>query len=98
VLVLFGEGLSNDEDRVADEGQGCGQRQPLEDALLRLGDMVVGRLLDKVAGGIGGGQELAARASGGGLSDISIRIRGDDAAGGEGGQEEDEQNERVGVL
>jgi hypothetical protein len=98
LLVAFGEGLSNDEDRVADEGQGSGQRHPLEDALLRLGDMVVGRLLDKVAGGIGRGQELAARASGGGLSDISIRIRGDDAAGGEGGQEEDEQDERVGVL
>ena len=98
MLVLFGEGLSNDEDRVADEGQGGGQRHPLEDTLLRLGDMIVGRLLDKVAGGVGGGQQLAARASGGGLSDISIRIRGDDAAGGEGGQEEDEDKQRIGVL
>ena len=51
-----------------------------------------------VARGVGCGQRLASRARGGGLGDISIRIRRGDAADGEGHEEEKEHNDGVGIL
>jgi hypothetical protein len=83
---------------IADEGGGGEQGQPGEEQLLRVCDVVVGRLLHKVAGGIRGGQRLPAGAGGGGFGDISIRIRGRNAAEGEGDQKEDEQEDGVRVL
>jgi hypothetical protein len=98
LLLGHDQRMRNDEDRVANEGEGRGQRDPFKDALLRLGDIVVDGFFDKVAGWVGRGQRLASRAGGGGLGDISIRIRGGNAADGEGGQEEDEQENGIGIL
>ena len=90
--------MGNDQHRVADEGQGRGKGDPFEEALLGVGDIVVDGSLHKVASRVGCGQWLASRAGGGGFGDISIRIRGGNAAGGEGGQEEDEHKDGIGVL
>jgi hypothetical protein len=98
MLLLHDQRVGNDQDRVADEGQSRGKGDPFEDALLRVRDVVVDRSLHKVASRVGCGQRLASRAGGGGFGDISIRIRGGNAAGGEGGQEEDEHKDGIGIL
>jgi hypothetical protein len=98
VLVLHDQRVRDDQHRVADEGQGRGERHPLEDTLLRLRHVVEDGPLDEVARGVGRGQRLAPGARRGRLGDISIRIRRGDAARGEGGQEEDEQDDGIGVL
>jgi hypothetical protein len=98
MLFLLRQRVHNDEHRVGDEGEGCGQREPLEDPLLGVGDIVVDGALDKVARGVSCGQGLASRARGGGLGDISIRTRRGDAADGEGHEEEQEHNDGVGIL
>jgi hypothetical protein len=98
MLLLLDERMRNDQDRVADEGEGGGEREPFEDALLRLRHVVEDGLFDEVAGRIGCGQRLASRARGGRFGDISIRISSDNAAGGEGSQEEDEHKDWIGVL
>lgn len=90
--------MRDDEDGIAEEGQGHGQREPLEDSLLRWRDVVVDRLLDKVAGGVGCGQRLASRAGGGRFGDVGVGVCRGDAAEGEGGQEEDQHKQRVGIL
>jgi hypothetical protein len=98
VLLFHDQRVRDDQHRVADEGQGRGQREPFEDALLRLGNVVVDRALDEVARGVRRGQRLASRAGGGGFGDINIRISRGDAAGGEGGEEEDQHDDGIGIL
>jgi hypothetical protein len=70
VLLLHDQRVRNDDDRVADKGEGRGQREPLEDALLRLRNIIMDRLLDEVACRVGRGQRLAPGARGGGLCDV----------------------------
>ena len=90
--LRFGRQCMCDGDNgVSNEGEGGGQRQPFEDTLLGVGDVVVGGALDEVAEGIGGRQRLASRAGGGGFGDISIRFRGDYRARSEGRQEPHKQ-------
>lgn len=98
MLLLHDQRVSDDNNRIGDKGEGRGERHPLKDALLGLGDIIVHRLLDKVARGVGGRQRLASRAGGGGLGDISIRIGGGDAADGEGYEEEEQEEDGIGIL
>lgn len=98
LLGLLDNGVGDGDGGIAGKGGSGKQRQPGEEQLLRVGDVVVDGPLHKVAGGIGGGQRLASRACGGGFCDISIRIRGGNAADGEGEQEEDEQKDGIAVL
>lgn len=98
MLALLRQRLRDDEDRVAEKRQGHGQREPLEDPLLGRRDVVVDRLLDKVAGGVGCGQRLASGAGRGRFGDVGVGVGCGDAADGEGGQEEDQHEQRVGVL
>ena len=58
----------------------------------------MGSLLDEVAGGVGCGQRLASRASRGRFGDISIRFGCCYAAESEGRQEEEQHEQRVGIL
>lgn len=90
--------MRDDEHRVGDEGQGGSQREPLKDPLLRVRDIVVGGPFDEVARGIGCGERLAPRARSGWFGDISIRIRGGDAADSEGRQEEEEHEDGVRIV
>jgi hypothetical protein len=90
--------MRDDYDRVADKGECSCQRHPLEQPLLRLRDIVVDRLLHEVPGRVGRGQRLASRARRGRFGDISIRIRCGDAAEGKSRQEENEHNNRIGIL
>lgn len=98
LLSGLDQGVGNDNNGIADKGEGGGEGDPFKEALLGVGDVVVGRLLDEVAQRIRGGQRLASRAERGGFCDISIRIRGDDAAQGKSGEEEGEHNDGVGIL
>jgi hypothetical protein len=98
VLLLHDQRVRDDQHRVADKRQGRGERGPLEDALLRLRHVVMDRPLDEVARGIRRGQRLAPGARRGRFGDVSIRIRRGNAARGEGGQEEDEHDDGIGVL
>ncbi len=88
LFVFFNEGVGYDDDGIADKSQSSSERDPFENSFLRLRDIIVGRLLDKIASGVSCGQGLSPRAGGGGLGDINIRISGGDAADGEGDQEE----------
>lgn len=98
MLRLVHDGVGEAHCGIADEGGGGEEGQPGEEQLLRVCDVVVGRLLDKVAGRIGCGQGLASGARGGWFGDIRIRIRGGNAADGECDEEEDEQEYGVRVL
>lgn len=98
VLLFLDQGMGDDEDGIVDKGKSSGERDPFENSLLGVGDMVVGSPLDKIAGWVGGGQRLASRAGCSRFGDISIRLGGGDAAGGEGGQKENKHNDGVGIL
>ena len=98
MLLLLDQGMGDDEDRIADKGEGGGEGDPFEESFLRVGDIVMDRLLDKIAGWVGCGQRLAPGPGCSRFGDISIRLGGGDAAGGEGGEEEDEHNDGIGIL
>ena len=98
VLLLHDQRVGNDQDRVANEGQGRGKGDQFEDALLRWSNIVVDNFLDKVACRVGCGQLLPSRASGRGFHTICTSIGRSNAAGGEGGQEEDQHEDWVGTL
>lgn len=98
VLLRLGQSVGNDYDRVADKGEGRGQRDPFKDALLGVRDIIVDQLLDEVAGRIGGRKRLSPRAGCGRFGDIRIRFRSGNAANGEGSQKEDEHNDGIGIL
>jgi hypothetical protein len=98
-LVLAGiQGVHNDVNGIANEGTGGCHRQPAKHELLRMGDVVVDLALDEVAGGIRGWQRLASGAECGGLGDIGVGVGGDDAARGEGDQEEQQHDSWVRIL
>lgn len=90
--------MRNDHDRVAHKCKCSSQRDPFKDPLLRLRNVIVDRLFDEVASGVGCGERLASWAGCGGFGDISIRISGCDAADCKGGQKEEHQEDWVGVL
>lgn len=98
VLLRLGQGMRNDYDGIADKGECRCEGDPFEHALLGLGDIIVDKLLDEVAGGIGGRERLSSRTGCGRFGDISIRFRGGNAADGEGSQKEDEHNDGIGIL
>jgi hypothetical protein len=98
MLLLLGQGMRNDDDGIADKGESRGQRDPFEDSLLGLGDIIMDEPLDEVAGRIGGRERLSSRTESSRFGDISIRFRGGNAAEGEGSQKEDEHNDGIGIL
>ena len=55
MVGVVDDGVGDAHGSIADEGGGGEERQPGEEQLLRVGYVVVGRLLHEIAGGIGGG-------------------------------------------
>lgn len=90
--------MDNDESGIGHEGQSGQNRQPGEDQLLGVCHIIVGLMLDKVAGWVGRGERFAAGAGGGGFLEIVAGASGDDAADGEGDEEEEQQEDGIGVL
>ena len=92
--------MSEDYDDIADEAERNSHREPLEEQLLRLGEVHT-RILRRVFDGLGVfGERLPARPEGGGRrSGVVIIITGSgDAADGEGDEVDEEHDQRVGDL
>jgi hypothetical protein len=89
LLVAVDEGVGNGDDGTAHKRRRGEGQQPIEQQLLRVRDVIGDGSLHKVARRVRRGQRLACGAGGGGFDDIRIIIRREDAARGEGGEEED---------